>query len=188
MAGSAVELVVPGKVAQLRLSRLDRADGADKIGKLRFRRILLRKIVLAAVRNVIVVVGDQKQVVRVAHVERRDHLFIEALAERIVLQLARAQGHQELVLLAFHHLLRGKHNVDQILIQRSGQRLAQKLKIFFRLRRRHQTQRFVQIGDDLAGAVDKAAVNMANRVFLRLPPAAQLAQFFLIHRFFTFPL
>ena len=40
----------------------------------------------------------------------------------------------------------------------------------------------IQVGDDLLIAVDIAAVNTADGTFLRPPPAAQLTDFFLIHR------
>ena len=127
------------------------------------------------------VICQQNQIVHVLHIQRRGDLLIKGPAQRSVLQLARAQVRQQAMLLAVHDLLRGKGDVDQILIQRPGERLAQQLQILFRLLLRHQTQRLIQLGDDLTGAVDETAVNMSDRVLLRLPPAAQLTQFLLIH-------
>ena len=175
-----MEFVVSGVVVQLRLAQLQRADAAQNIGKHLLRGVLPLLAVSVLVGHIICIVGQQEQIAA-AHVQALDYLLVKGLPDRTVLQLAGAQLHEEAVLLAVHHLLGGKDNVDQVFAQRPGQRLFQKAQIFFRLLLGHDAQGFVQIGDNLFVGVDQAAVNPADRVFLRPPPAAQLTDFFQIH-------
>ena len=79
------------------------------------------------------VVGQQDQIVLIVQLQRRGDFLIKGLPQLCILQLAGAQLGQELVLRAVHDLLRGKRNVDQVLVQRAGQRLAQQLQIVLRL-------------------------------------------------------
>ena len=84
--------------------------------------------------------------------------------------------------LTVRYLLGGKHQVDQVAAQRTGQGLFQKRKILLRLVLGHGTQGFIQIGDDLPAGVDVASINPADSALVRAEPTAQLADFFLIHK------
>ena len=64
LAGPAVELILPGEVAQLHPAVLHRADAADQIGEHRVR-VLLKPVVLPAAGHVVGVVSQKNQVVPV---------------------------------------------------------------------------------------------------------------------------
>ena len=178
---TAVELVLPGKKAQLQLSVLDRADAADDIGEHRVGGVVLRLAVSALVGDVIGVVGQEDQVVAPLHVQGLYHLLIEGLPDRPVLQLGVPQPHEQPVLLAVRHLLGRKHNVDEVPPRGAGQSFLQQAQVLLRLLLGHRAQGLVQIGDDLPIAIDITAVDVADGAPLRAKPAAQLTDLFLVH-------
>ena len=124
LAGPAVELVLPGEVAQLHLAVLHRADAADQIGEHRVR-VLLKPVVLPTAGHVVGVVSQQDQIVPV-QLQGVDDFAVEGLPGLGVLQLGVPQGGEELVLLAVRHLLGGKDDVNELLAQGAGQGFLQK--------------------------------------------------------------
>ena len=180
LGGVAVELVVPGVVAQPRLALLHRAHRAEDVGEHPVP-VLQAGAVLGLYRHVVGVVGQQQQVAAL-QVQGLHGLLVKGLAGLPVLQARLPQGHQQFVLLAVHHLLGGEHQVDEMLPQPSGEGFLQQGEVLLRLLLGQHGQGLVQIGDELPPLVDKAPVDAAHRVFLRLPPAAQLRDLFRIHR------
>ena len=85
------------------------------------------------------------------------------------------------MLLAVRHLPGGEHDVDQVLLQLAGEGAAQEGEVLLRLVLGHDPQRGVQVGDDLLVGVDVATIDFGDGILVRLEPAAQLADFTLIH-------
>ena len=179
--GAGVELVVAGEVAQLRLALLYRTDAADKVGEHGVRAV--HGVVFGPVGHVVDVVSQQDQVVALLQLQGADELLIKTLPQGAVLQLAVPKGGEQPVLLAVRHLPGGEHDVDQVPAQSAGQGLLQQAQVLLRLLLGHGAQGRVQIGDDLPAAVDITSVDAADGALLRLEPAAQLADFLLIHRY-----
>ena len=125
--GAAVELVLPGEVAQLHLALLHRADGADNVGEDGVRRVLLGLAVRVPVGDVVGVVGEEDKVVDIPHVQAVDDLLVEGLPGLQVLQGAAAQGGEQFVLLALHNLFGGENDVNQVLAQAAGEGLFQEI-------------------------------------------------------------
>ena len=125
-----MELVVAGEKAQLGLALLDGADAAEKVGKDLIRGIPHHGIVLCAAGHIVVVVNQQDQVAAFLQLQRVDHLPVECLPDLPVLQLGVPQGHEQAVFLTVRHLLGGKHQVDQVAAQRTGQGLFKSERYF----------------------------------------------------------
>ena len=145
------------------------------------RDLVEGQAVLGLEGHVIGIVGQQHQVVAVIHIQRLDDLIVERLAHGRVLELGFPQRHEQLVFGAVHDLLGGEYDVDQIFPLCAGKGFFEKAEIFFGFLRRHGGEGFIQIGDDLFFGVDVAAIDMADGIFVRAEPAAQLADFFAIH-------
>ena len=101
----AVELIVPREESQLRLLRLDRADGTDKVREHLVRGICIHLVVFVPMGNVIGIIGQKNQIVALLHVQGFDDLLIECLPQLPVLQRTCTQIHQKLMFLTVHHLL-----------------------------------------------------------------------------------
>ena len=86
------------------------------------------------------------------------------------------------MLVAAGHLRRGKFDVDEVSAQPAGQGLFQQPQVHLLLLLGHESHGFVDIGDDLAAAVDVAAVDTADGIFIQLEAPAYLVELFLIHR------
>ena len=125
--------------------------------------------------------GQEDQIAAVLHIDRVDDAAVKGVSQLLVLQLGLSQRGQQPVLVAVHDLLCGKGDVDQILPQRPGEGLFQKLQVFFRLFLAQQAHGFVKGGDDLPAAVHIAAVNMADAAPVQPDAAAYFIQFLLIH-------
>ena len=100
---------------------------------------MLQFIVLAAVRHVVSVGGEQDEIVRLAHVDALDDLAAERLARGRVFQLRLAQGLEQAVLVAVGHLLRGKDHIDEVFAQRAGERFFEQRQVHLLLLLPHET-------------------------------------------------
>ena len=177
-----MELVVSREEAQLHLALLHRADAADDVGEHLVRGVGLELVVLPPAGHVVGVVGQEDQVAAVPHIQALDDLLIKGLPGLAVLEAGGAQGGEQLVLGAVRHLLGGEHDVHLVLAQGAGQGLFQQAQVLLRLLLGHGAQGLGQIGNDLLAGVDVAAVDVGDGAFIRAEAAAQLAQFFLIHK------
>ena len=110
---------------------------------------MLQFVVLAAVRHVVSVGGEQDEIVRLAHVDALDDLAAEHLARGRVFQLRLAQGLQKAVLVAVGHLLRGKDHIDEVFAQRAGEGFLEQRQVHLLLLLAHEAHRGVDPGDDL---------------------------------------
>lgn len=104
---------------------------------------MLQFIVLAAVRHVVSVGGEQDEIVRLAHVDALDDLAAECLARGRVFQLCLAQGLQKAVFVAVGHLLRGKDHVDEVFAQRAGEGFFEERQVHLLLLLAHEAHRGV---------------------------------------------
>ena len=125
--------------------------------------------------------GQKDQVIAAVHIQRGDNFIIERLTEGPILQLGIPQSHQKAVFVAVHDLLSREHNVYKIPAKRPGKGFFQEAQVFLGLLLRHHAHRLIQIGDNLPASIDVAAINMADGALFRAKPAAQFAEFFLIH-------
>ena len=178
---AAVELVFPGEEAQGRFPVLHRADGADQVGEDLIGGVWLQVVILAAVGHVVGVVGQENEIVAVAHVQGLDHPLEEGLPGGSILEGGLPQGHQKPVLLAVRYLLGGEHDIHQVFPQGAGNGLFQEPQILLGLLLGHKAHRLIQVGDDLPVRIDIAAVDPADSVLVWPETAAQLADFLLDH-------
>ena len=178
---AAVELVLPGEIAQGGLTVLHRADAADKVGKDLVTGVGLVLVVLATVGHVVDVVAQEDEVVAPLQVQGVDDLVIKGLTQSAVGQAGVPQAHEEPVLLAVGHLPGGEDDIDEVLSQSAGEGFLQQPQIFFRLLLGHGPQRAVNIGDDLPASVHIAAVHPADGAPVGAEPPAQFIEFLLVH-------
>ena len=108
-----MKLALVKVVAQFECRGLDRADGADKVLEDLTRRVGLNLVILAAVRHVVGIGGEEDEIVCLAHVDAVDDLAAERFARGGVLELRLAKSLQEAVLIAVGDLLRGEHHVPE---------------------------------------------------------------------------
>ena len=80
------------------------------------------------------------------------------------------------------HLLGGKGDVHQVFAYAAGERLAEKGEKFFAFLLGQEGQGLVKLGDDLPVFVDTAAADVRDAGLLRPETAAQLCDFFFVHR------
>ena len=182
MAGGAgMEFVQVMIIPQLQCRCLHRADGANEIPVHRVPRVRLKFIVPALVGYIVGVRSQQDQVVGLSHVQCVDQPTAEILPGGRVLQLRLPHGLQQAMLVTVRYLRRGKCDIHQVLAQGPGEGLFQKAQIHFLLLLLHEAHRGVDPGNDLLIAVDIAAKDLGNAVFIQLEAPADLVEFFLIH-------
>ena len=168
-------------VAQLERRRLHRTNGADKILVDVAGGVRLQLVVLAAVRNIIGVGGEENEAVRLAHIERFNNFAAERFAGVRILALRLAQGLEQTVLVAVRDLSGRECNVDEVAPQRAGERLFEQPQIHLLLLLPHEAEGGVDPRDDLAVGVDVAAEDAAEVIFIEPEAPANFVEFFLIH-------
>ena len=178
--GYAAEGALLGKVPQRDGGILHGADRADDETE-HLVAGLVRLAVRAAVRHVVGVAREQNEIVLPLHIERGDDARIQLVPGRLVGAGALAQRLEQPVLVAAGDLLCFKRDVDEIASERAGERFAQQRQIRLLLLLPRHAERNVRFRDDLAAAVDEAAVHAGNAAPLRTEPAAKLVEFLLIH-------
>ena len=179
--GAGVEEVLVGIVAQLERRCLHRADGADKILVDVAGGVRLQLVILAAVRNIIGVGGEENEAVRLAHIERFNNFAAERFAGVHILALRLAQGLEQTVLVAVRDLRGGEFDVNEVAPQRAGERLFEQPQIHLLLLLPHEAEGGVDPRDDLAVGVDIAAEDAAEVIFIEPETPADLVEFFLVH-------
>ena len=166
-------------IAQRRLAGLDGADAADEEREL-LKGILGARAVAVVGRYAIVVVGEQDE-----EVSLHGHAVLHAREQRvhggIVLERGPAHRHEQPVLIAAHDLLVGERDVDQVLADRAGERLADDGKHILALHERQRADGLGELGDDLALFIDIAAADAHQIALLGPKTAAQLGKILLIH-------
>ena len=178
--GAGVEAVLVRAEAQRGLARLHRAYAAEYVAE-HAVAVLDVLPVLSAVGDVVVVVREENEIVRVLHVERADDAFVELVPQCRVLKLRAPESGEEPVFVAVHDLLRGKGYLHETAPQRAGERLAQESQILLALLLAHKPHGLVHIGDYLLGSVDVAAVDVPYGAAFRAYAAADLAKFLAVH-------
>ena len=179
--GAGVEEVLVGIVAQLERRRLHRTNGADKILVDVAGGVRLQLVILAAVRNIIGVGGEENEAVRLAHIERFNNFAAERFAGVRILALRLAQGLEQAVLVAVRDLRGGKFDVDEVAPQRAGESLFEQPQIHLLLLLPHEAEGGVDPRDDLAVGVDIAAEDTAEVIFIEPEAPANFVEFFLVH-------
>ena len=179
--GAGVEEILVGVVAQLERRCLHRADGADKILVDVAGGVCLQLVILAAVRNIIGVGGEENEAVRLAHIERFNNFAAERFAGVRILALRLAQGLEQAVLVAVRDLSGREFNVDEVAPQRAGERLFEQPQIHLLLLLPHHAEGGVDPRDDLAVGVDVAAEDAAEVVFIEPEAPTNFVEFFLVH-------
>ena len=168
-----MELVIPGKIVQLHFPQLYRTNRTYNIGEHLVRGILLKLPISAFMRHIIGIVRQQQNIGAPIHVQAPYDLLVKVPSDFSVLQLRVPKIHQQPVLFTVHNLLGGKHNINQVFSQCTRHGLFQKSQILLDLFLRQHSKRLLQIGDQLAAAVNKAPVNTADSIFFRSPASAQ---------------
>ena len=179
--GAGVEEILVGVVAQLERRCLHRADGADKILVDVAGGVRLQLVILAAVRNIIGVGGEENEIVRLTHAQRFNNFAAERFAGVRILALRLAQGLEQAVLVAVRDLRGGEFDVNEVAPQRAGERLFEQPQIHLLLLLPHEAEGGVDPRDDLAVGVDVAAEDAAEVIFIEPEAPANFVEFFLIH-------
>ena len=109
------------------------------------------------------------------------YLLKEIFHDFIILQGAFPQGAEQLMLPAFHHLLGGKINIQQILPLGAGQGALEIGQIFFRLLLGHALQIPGEIGNHFPLAVHITAPDAGDIMMLGMETAADFIQIFFIY-------
>ena len=161
------------------LAWLDRADGADKIGK-DLAAVLQLRTVLSLERHVIALMRQQNQKV-FFKVDCADDGLEQLLPRFLVVQRRLAQAHEQPVLVGVGNLLCGKREVNQIFIRRAGKRTAKDCQIFFLVLLCHQAKRLAECGQNFAVGCDIAAIDGGQIGAVGLHTAPQFADFFICH-------
>ena len=168
-------------VAQGKRGILDGADATDKVFEYGVRAVSEHLIVAAAAGNVVGISGEEDEVAAVPHVDGVDDAAVEHLAGVRILQGGLAQRLEQAVFIAVGDLCGGKDDVDEIAAEGAGERLFQQVQEHLLLLLRHEPHGRVDVGDDLAGAADIAAVDLADGGAVGLEAAADFVEFFLVH-------
>ena len=82
-----MELIFAGEVSQLHLSVLHRADATDDVGKDLVGGVRLHLVIPPPMGNIVGIMGQEDQVIALAHVQRLDDRLIKLLPGGAVLQL-----------------------------------------------------------------------------------------------------
>ena len=179
--GGAVEAAVLAAVFQLQRGGLHRTDAAHEVLIHRVRPLGKRLVIPALIGHVVGVRRQQDEVVGLAHVQGVDDAAVQRLAGVLIPGVRLADGLQQAVLIAVRHLRGGEYDVHQVPPQCAGQGFLQKSQIHLLLLLGHEAHGGVHVGDDLLVAVDIAAVDLAECVFVQLEAPANFVEFFLIH-------
>ena len=166
--------------AQGVLGELHRADAAEHVSKYLVGGILLPHAIAAPIGHIVRVTGQQDQVVPL-HRRALDDLLKQRADRAGVLQPGVPQGHEQMVLLPLRYLAGIKLNVQQILLGRSRQCLAQHRQNLLRLLLPGKGQRLVKFRDDLPVFIDVAPPHMGDVALIRLEAAPQLRDLFFCH-------
>ena len=180
--GRAVEAAVLIVVFQLQRRGFYRADAAQKVLEHRVGAVGKHLVVAALIGHIVGVGSQQDEIVGLAHVHGVDDAAVQGLPGVLILRAALPHGLKQAVLVAAGHLRRGKFDIDEVSAQPAGQSLFQQPQVHLLLLLGHESHGFVDIGDDLAAAVDVAAVDTADGIFIQLEAPAYLVELFLIHR------
>ena len=172
-------------VVQPALGLLHRADGAQDVGIGLVGIVLLKGIVPGLKGHVIGVIAHQNQVIAL-HNHGVDDLLIEAQAKLVVLQLAGAQIHQQLVLGRRSHLTGFEGDVNEIPPDGTREGSAQKGKILIPLVFRHDARGLPEFGNDFLIVVDITTVNSGHIAAIPAQMATDLADFLINHGYSSF--
>ena len=179
--GFHVEGVFVGHVAQPWLPLPHGADGAQQVGVHRVGGVVQHLVVPGAEGHVIALLCQQDEVAVLPQLQVLDHRLVKLPAGGGILQLGVPEGQEPLQLLALRHLPGGEGHVHQVAAQPAGQGLSQQGQAAFHIVLVQQGQGLVHLRDDLLQGAAKPAVHVAEIVFPRAEPPAQLAHFFLVH-------
>ena len=177
------KLVFVEVVRERILRRFDGANGAYYVGEggcgFAFVAVLALREDIEAIES-----RDDKEVALYIH--SGDYFFIKLGKRRGIVHSATAESGEQLMLLAFQHLLGRKLNIHEVFAYGARERLFYDSENGVALLLGKHTERLIEFGNDLALFVNENTANVIYISFIRTIAAAQFCDFFFVHFYSSF--